>query len=117
MSIDRFCLVDEKKMYHCMICTEIVEELQRKGGSSWGNHSVYVMQGGIEYLYTYKNPAHAQADFEEWRREPLENIKLSLDGVEQPGGRLPLTEEEIRKYFEVQEQNEQWDFGAQEATE
>src|SRR5271157_5779061 len=105
MSIDKFCLVDEKKIYHWMICTEIVEDLQRKGGSSWGNHSVYVMQGGVEYLYIYKDAAHAQADFEEWRGEPLEKIKLSLDGVEQPGGRRPLTEEEIRKYFEAQEQN------------
>jgi hypothetical protein len=49
MSIDRFCLVDDKKIYHWMICTEIVEDLQRNGGSSWGNHSVYVMQGGVEY--------------------------------------------------------------------
>jgi hypothetical protein len=114
MSIDRFCLIDEKKIYHWMICTEIVEDLQRKGGSSWGNHSVYVMQGGVEYLYIYKDAAHAQSDFEEWRREPLDKIKLTLDGVEQPGGRLPLTEEEIRKYFEAQEQNEEWNFGAEE---
>jgi hypothetical protein len=53
MSIDRFCLVDEKRIYNWMICTEIVEDLQRKGGSSWGDSSVYVMQGGVEYLYTY----------------------------------------------------------------
>jgi hypothetical protein len=115
MSIDRFCLVDEKKLYHWMICTEIVEDLQRNGTDSWSDHTVYVMQGGVEYLYAYKNLAHAAADFEEWRREPLERITLVLNGIEQPGGRLPLAEEEIRKYFEAQEQNEEWDFGAEEA--
>jgi hypothetical protein len=115
MSIDRFCLVDEKKIYKWMICTEIVEDLQRKGCSSSGKHSVYVMQGGIEYLYIYMDAAHARADFENWRREPLEKITLSLDGIEQPGGRVPLTEEEIRKYFEAREQDEEWGFGAEEA--
>jgi len=115
MSIDRFCLVDDRKIYHWVICTEIVEDLQQNGGSAWGNHRVYVMQGGIEYLYIYQDAAHAQADFDEWRREPLEKITLNLDGIEQPGGRLPLTEEEIRKYFEAREQEEEWDFWAEEA--
>jgi hypothetical protein len=70
---------------------------------------------GLEYLYIYMDAAHARADFENWRREPLEKITLSLDGIEQPGGRVPLTEEEIRKYFEAREQDEEWDFGAEEA--
>ena len=113
MSIDRFCLVDEGKIYHWMICTEIVEDIQRNGTASWGNHNVYVMQAGIEYRYTYKNPAHARADFEEWRREPLEKITLILDGVEQPGGRLPMTEEEIQKYFEARAEEDDWDFWAE----
>jgi hypothetical protein len=115
MSIDRFCLVDEKKLYHWMICNEIVEDSQCNGTDSWSNHTVHVMQGGVEYLYAYKDLAHAAADFAEWRREPLERITLTLNSVERPGGRLPLTEEEIRKYFEAQEQNEEWDFGAEEA--
>jgi hypothetical protein len=110
MSIDRFCLIDDKEIYHWMICTEIVEDIQRIGTASWGDHNVYVMQGGIEYLYTYKNPAHAQADFEKWRREPLEKITLTLAGFEQPGGRLPLTEEEIQKYFE-EHKDDDFDFG------
>ena len=90
MSIDHFCLVDEKKMYHWMICTEIIEDLQRKGGAEYGDNTVYVMQGSIEYLYEYADPAHARADFEEWRRQPLENIRLKLNGMVQPGGRMPL---------------------------
>lgn len=103
MSIDHFIYVDKKKIYHRMICTEIIEQLRREGTAKWSGHSVYVMQGGIEYLNSYQDPAHAAADFEEWRRQPLENIRLTLDGVEQPGGRLSLTEEEIRKYFAEQE--------------
>lgn len=96
MSIDHWILVDANaksvsgKVYNRMICTEIIEELQAKGSSSWGNHSVYIMQGGIEYMYVYKDAAMAQADFEEWRRQPLENIRLKIDGVTQLGGRLPL---------------------------
>jgi hypothetical protein len=96
MSIDHWILVDANaksvsgKVYNRMICTEIIEELQAKGSSSWGNHSVYTMQGGIEYMYVYKDAAMAQADFEEWRRQPLENIRLKIDGVTQLGGRLPL---------------------------
>jgi len=34
--------------------------------------------------------AHALSDFEQWRREPLENIRLKLNGVVRSGGRLPL---------------------------
>ncbi len=96
MSIDHWILVDANaksvsgKVYNQMICTEIIEELQSKGSSSWGNHSVYIMQGGIEYMYVYKDAAMAQADFEEWRRQPLENIRLKIDSVTQLGGRLPL---------------------------
>jgi len=115
VSIDQFCRVDEKKLYHWMICTEIVEDFVRNGTGSWSDHTVYVMQGGIEYLYVYKTPTHAAAEFEEWRREPLERITLVLNRIEQPGGRLPLAEEEIRKYFEAQEQNEGKNFGAEEA--
>jgi hypothetical protein len=115
MSIDRFCLVDEKKLYHWMTCTEIVEDLQRNGTDPSSDHTVYMMQDGVEYLYVYKNLAHAAADFAEWRREPLERITLVLNGIEQPGGRLPLAEEKIRKYFEAQEQNKGWDFGAEDA--
>jgi hypothetical protein len=116
MSIDRFCLVDEKKIYNWMICTQIVEELQRKGTDSWSDHTVYVMQGGVEYLYAYKNPAHAQADFLDWRSQPLAKITLSLAGLEQPSGRLPLTEEEIRKYME-EHKDDDFDFGCDEAEE
>lgn len=116
MSIDHFIYVDKKKIYHRMIYTEIIEQLRRKGTAKWSGHSVYVMQGGIEYLYSYQDPAHAAADFEEWRRQPLENIRLTLDGVEQPGGRLPLTEEEIRKYME-EHKDDDFDFGCDEAEE
>jgi hypothetical protein len=96
MSIDHWILVDADaksvsgKVYNRMICTEIIEELQAKGSSSWGDHSVYIMQGGIEYLYVYKDAALAKADFEEWRRQPLENIRLKINGVTQPSGRLTL---------------------------
>jgi len=47
MSVDRFCLVDEKKLYHWMICTEIVEDFVRNGTGSWSDHTVYVMQGAL----------------------------------------------------------------------
>jgi hypothetical protein len=96
MSIDHWILVDANaksvsgKVYNRMICTEIIEELRAKGSSSWGNHSVYIMQGGVEYMYVYKDAAMAQADFEEWRRQPLGSIRLKIDGVTQLGGRLPL---------------------------
>jgi hypothetical protein len=96
MSIDHWILVAANaksvsgKVYNRMICTEIIEELQSKGSSSWSNHSVYIMQAGIEYVYVYKDAAMAQADFEEWRRQPLEDIRLKIEGVTQIGGRLPL---------------------------
>jgi hypothetical protein len=96
MSIDHYIYVTPEpnapqgRVYSRVIIADIIEEVNRKGGADYGDNTVYVMQGSIEYLYGYADPTHAQADFEEWRRQPLENIRLRVNGVVHPRGRMPL---------------------------
>jgi hypothetical protein len=54
-------------------------------------HTIYEMAGGIEHLYIFENGKTAAAIFERWRREPVERIVLTLDGVPQDWARrLPV---------------------------
>ena len=54
-------------------------------------HTIYEISGGIEHLYIFENGKTAAAIFERWRREPIERIVLTLDGVPQDWvGRLPV---------------------------
>jgi hypothetical protein len=55
-------------------------------------HETYVvgMGNGLQTVTLFEDRNQAVAMFEEWRRKPCEDIKLYLDGVLQPGGRLPI---------------------------
>jgi hypothetical protein len=107
MSIDRYIYVTPDprrplgRAYNNAIVRDIIDDLNNKGGKEHGLHSVYIMQHGIEYLYNYVDAAHAQEDFNTWRAEPCESIQLKLNGQWQEGGRLPLTEEQIRAWQEM----------------
>lgn len=106
MSIDRVTFFI-RGLYNHIICTEIVEEVRRKydAGQTDAN-AIRVTWHRVEHLYTYDDPAKASVDFEEWRRQPCERIALTLDGIEQPVGPLPPTEEALRAY---EEEGRQWE--------
>jgi len=55
-----------------------------------GTHTINVVWAGIEHLYIFEDGAQATETFGLWRSEPCERITLTLDGVEQAGGRLPV---------------------------
>jgi hypothetical protein len=59
-------------------------------GPGEGTHTIYEMRAGVEHLYIFEDGAEAVETFERWRRQPCETIALTLDGVEQAGGRLPV---------------------------
>ncbi len=83
MSIDHFHFVKGEAI------TELKtdEEIEAKKR----DHTIYVMWGGIEHVYIFEDKTQAVETFEQWRREPCEEIRLTLDGIRQPGGRLPVT--------------------------
>lgn len=81
MSIDHYIYVDNNPDYD--VSTDF-------DGKKLHENTIYIIQAGIEYLHIYQDPARAAGDFEKWRREPLEDISLALNGVRQPGGRLPI---------------------------
>ena len=94
MSIDIFKCVDRQNNHHR--CWPIgpswcTPEGYDEAVSLWNNdNTIYTMEAGLEYLYSYQDPTQAVSDFEKWRRMPLEDIRLTLNGVVQPGGRLPI---------------------------
>jgi hypothetical protein len=94
MSIDVFKCVDRQNDHHR--CRPIGPSWRTPEGydeavSLWNNdNTIYTMEAGIEYLYSYQDPVQAVSDFEKWRRMPLEDIRLTLNGVVQPGARLPI---------------------------
>ena len=104
MSIDHFIYVTPEpkaplgRVYNRAIVRELIEDVNRKGGKDHGQHTVFIQQAGVAYLYEYQHPAHARDDFETWRAEPCERITLKLAGVVQPEGRLPLTKEQIEEW-------------------
>jgi hypothetical protein len=54
-------------------------------------HTIYEMAGGIEHLYIFEDGMQASETFERWRRQPVEKIVLTLEGVAHDWvGRLPL---------------------------
>jgi hypothetical protein len=53
-------------------------------------HTIYVMWGGVEHLFIFEEGATADEAFGRWRRQPCERIVLTLNSVEQAGGRLPV---------------------------
>jgi hypothetical protein len=59
-------------------------------GPGRGTHTIHVTWGGVEHLFIFEDGAQAAETFERWRRQPCERIVLTLDGVEQAGGRLPV---------------------------
>jgi len=108
MSIDRYIYVKSEpkaplgRTYAWATVREITDDLNNNhGGKEYGQHSIYLVQHGIEHLYTYDDPAHAQEDFNTWRAEPLEAIQLKLNGEWKPEGRLPLTPEQIKAWQEA----------------
>ena len=85
MSIDHFHFCAEGEM--------LVEISPQEAGIKLTKevHTIYEMAGGIEHLYIFENGKTAAALFERWRREPVERIGLTLDGVPQDwAGRLPV---------------------------
>lgn len=81
MSIDHYIYVDNNPDYD--VSTDF-------DGKELHENGVYIIEAGIEYLYSYQDPMQAVSDFEKWRRLPIEDIRLTLDGVVQPGERLPI---------------------------
>lgn len=112
MSIDKYCYVTSDSMapsgrkYNYATSREILAELNSKQGKDHGKHTVYIMQHGVEYLYSYQLAEHAQEDFNTWRAEPCESIQLKLDGQWQPEGRVELTEEQIKAWQEKRAKEE-----------
>jgi hypothetical protein len=84
MSIDHFHFVAKGEMPIEIDRAEAATKLTEEA------HTIYEMAGGTEYLYIYENGETAAALFERWRRQPVEKIVLTLDGVEQVGERLPV---------------------------
>jgi hypothetical protein len=84
MSIDKFHFVRGEKTTH-IEHTEAAALCSKREA-----HTIYVMRGGVEHLYIFEDGAQAAATFERWRRQPVERIVLTLDGVEQVGERLPV---------------------------
>ena len=84
MSIDHFHIVAKGEMPVEIDRAEAATKLTEEA------HTIYEMAGGIEHLYIFENGETAAALFERWRRQPVEKIVLTLDGVEQVGERLPV---------------------------
>jgi|ERR1019366_2466352 hypothetical protein len=80
MSIDHFHFVAKGKMPVEIDRAEAATKLTEEA------HTIYV----IEHLYIFENGETAAALFERWRRQPVEKIIVTLDGVEQVGERLPV---------------------------
>ena len=58
--------------------------------ASGSKHSIRMMRAGVDHLYVFRSGKEAAECFDIWRRQPCERISLELNGVPQPGGRLPL---------------------------
>lgn len=86
MSIDRFHYVTNETT------TDITrEEVAKLAEIQPEANSVYIMRAGVEHLFIFEDGAQAAEFFERYRREPCENIRLTLEGVAQDWvGRLPL---------------------------
>ena len=85
MSIDHFHFVAKGEMPVEIARAEAATKLTEEA------HTIYEMAGGIEHLYIFENGETAAALFERWRRQPVEKIVLTLEGVAQDWvGRLPL---------------------------
>jgi len=83
MSIDKFHFVKGNTTTTDLKDAEEVASFRRA-------HSIFVMWSGVEHLFFFEDGAQAASTFEIWRREPCERIALTLSGVPQAGGRLPL---------------------------
>jgi hypothetical protein len=94
MSIDHFYRVVKGGVPVEIDCDREKVTIKRNGRNerNEGIHSIYKMNAGIERLYIFEDGAQAAETFEQWRRKPVEAIRLTLDGVRQAGGRLPPTE-------------------------
>jgi len=111
MSIDHFVYVDRAGKGH-KDPNPIPEEWRE-----WEERaSIFEQCAGIEYLYIYEEPQQATANFAKWRCEPCEDIRLTLNGVLQPGGRVEWDEPEegydapVRVEFEWEQVEDAADF-------
>jgi hypothetical protein len=83
MSIDHIIFVDREGK-----CYKDINPIP-EGWREWEQRAtVYIQYAGMEKLYIYEEPTMPVADFEKWRCWPCEDIRLSLNGSLQPGGRL-----------------------------
>jgi len=97
MSIDRYFMVETKQVIRDISDLEAWELIR--------SHTVWQMANGVEHLYIFDNAEEATAAFERWRREPCERISLTVNGVEQPGDRLPLACKVCREEIPVNQPN------------
>lgn len=83
MSIDKFHFVTKDT-------TTDIDHLEARDKLTPRAHTVYVMWASVEHLFIFDDGERAAEFFERYRREPCERIGLTLDGIPQAGGRLPL---------------------------
>ncbi len=111
MSIDHFVYVDRQGIY------DKDPDPIPEGWREWEERAtIFQQNAGMQYLYVFEEPQQAIANFAKWRSGPCEDIRLTLNGVLQPGGRVEWDEPEegydtpVRVEFEWEQVEDAADF-------